>query len=173
MTVAKLSFISKMVKVSLRSGSVWWFMLTSPDVVNAAESLESTLRDYVNRDVKKPLPGDCFVTLAFDECYRLALPRAGKSWSALSELRHALRLIIRYPIFTIFLSTSGKLRLLSPDPSMDPSSRLSHRKLSLLPPLFQCPFDLVPEEHKFSTEPVWTLARVASTEHITCLGRPL
>ena len=148
-------------------------MLTSIDVVKAAKHLENILRNYVNHDVNFPLPDGCFVTLAFDECHHLASPQAGRSWSALSELRHALRLIILYPVFTIFLSTSGKLRFLSLDLSMDPSSRFYHQKLSLHPPLFQCPFDLVPEAHKFSTEPIWNLARVASTEHMAYLGRPL
>ena len=142
-------------------------------MIKAAKRLESILRNYVNRAVNFPLPNGCFVTLAFDESHHLASPQAGKSWSVLSELRRALRLIVPYPIFTIFLSTSEKLRLLSPDLSIDPSSRFSYQKLSLHPPLFQCPFDLVPEEHKFSSEPTWNLARIASTEHMTYLGRPL
>ena len=169
----KLSSISRTIKVHLRFMSMWRFNLTSLDVVKAAKRFEDTLRNYVNHDVNVPLPDGCFVTLAFDECHHLASPQAGRSWSALSELRHALRLIILYPVFTIFLSTSGKLRFLSPDLSMHPSSRLSHRQLSLLPPLYQCPFDLVSKEHKFSTEPIWNLVHVASTEHIAHLGRPL
>ena len=173
MIVAKLSFISKTIKVYFRFTPAYQLVLTSIDVVKAAKHLENILRNYVNHDVNFPLPDGCFVTLAFDECHRLASPQAGRSWSALSELRHALRLIILYPVFTIFLSTSGKLRFLSPNLSMHPSSRLSRRQLSLLPPLYQCPFDLVSKEHKFSTEPIWNLAHVASTEHIAHLGRPL
>lgn len=141
------------------------------DVKKAAEHLESSIRIIVNGDEQTQLPANCFLVIAFDESHTLATLRGKYLWTMFSEIRSILRIIRDHPIFSIFLSTAGKFQLLSPEPSIEPSARLSRQLLALLPPLVECPLDLFAK--KVCMHSTQSIAEVASTEHMAYLGRPL
>ncbi|KAH9828946.1 uncharacterized protein C8Q71DRAFT_891689, partial [Rhodofomes roseus] len=120
---------------------------------------------------KKARPDEPLVILCFDEAHMLTMSVAGEyDWTRFSELRRVLRMIVGWPIFTLFLSTVGKLEQFVPLPQQETSGRLAIRELGLFAPIVLTPFDILAERISKSN---WTLQRVASTHHMAHLGRPL
>ena len=59
------------------------------------------------------------VVLAFDEVYTLAKTEDNGTWSRFIEMRRAIRGLRTFPLFTLFLSTSGTLFGITPSPGRD------------------------------------------------------
>ncbi|KAI0257999.1 hypothetical protein BC834DRAFT_1046315 [Gloeopeniophorella convolvens] len=116
-------------------------------------------------DIRRP-----FLILSFDESHRLTESDKQDSWSVFSELRRALRQAADVPIFSLFLATGGKFRRFSPTLPSDPSSRISRKKYSVLPPITETGFDVL---MPVACEGVVTLTEVTSLNWICHLGRPL
>jgi len=110
------------------------------------------------------------ILLAFDEGHFLAHGPEDKKWTLFSELQHALRIFVDLPIFSLFLSTSTKLRSLSPEIRSDPSRRVVEYQLKCLYPITEISFDdlVFP-----AIENTIALEDVVSTNWICHLGRPL
>lgn len=115
------------------------------------------------------------VILCFDEAHELTMAPKHARWTRFAELRRVLRDIINLPIYTLFLSTVGKLEQFAPLPETDPSARVALRQLSVHSPIVATPLDVLSRpipEPSTSVAP-WTLKQVASTDHMSHLGRPL
>jgi len=111
------------------------------------------------------------VVICWDESHSLVEPVANARWTIFSQLRRALRTILRYSFISIFLSTTGKFHYFSPSPEYDMSARLMHEELRMLPPITEVSFDQFAEKVDFVEK--WPLARIASTHQIAHLGRAL
>lgn len=110
--------------------------------------------------------------LAFDEAHTITVPITshGVHWSIFSSLRRALRRIRFLPIWSIFLSTAGKLYQFTPAPFLDDSNRIVEGRLTILMPFSALGFDLLAE---VLSDGIATLDHVASLEYKLSLGRPL
>ncbi|RPD68653.1 hypothetical protein L226DRAFT_617371 [Lentinus tigrinus ALCF2SS1-7] len=117
------------------------------------------------------------IILSFDEAHEL-MPDLTDSdlsqWSRFGELRRALRDIVGLPIFTLFLSTTGKLEQFAPLPRLSGSARVLSGHFRMFPPIITTPLDALAERFPLrqTTNP-WTLDQVASTHHMALLGRPM
>jgi hypothetical protein len=87
-------------------------------------------------------------------------------------LRRALRLIHSLPIFSFFLSTTGKISQFTPFRSVDPSARLSDGELYLIPPYTAVGFDQVMKGHEVQ-DTSHTIQDVTDLGFMARLGRPL
>ncbi|KAI0292092.1 hypothetical protein B0F90DRAFT_1823220 [Multifurca ochricompacta] len=117
-------------------------------------------RDAVNREgvetrrsprsTKKSL--DIEIYISFDEAHSLTTPFGEHDWrSPFTELRRALQMLEGSPMWSFFLSTSGKITQFSQPRSVDPSTLMETQKIS---------------KHN-------TLKDVTSLECISHMGRPL
>ena len=143
---------------------------TRVDLRRAADAMVHSLTSTpVEKD--KPL-----VILCFDEAQILTKTRPSSTnppclSSLLADLRRALRIIIDQPIFAIFLSTMGELEQFSPPLPMDPSSRIRSIHRQTFEPIVYTPLDVLAK--KIAKKDRLTLMDVASTYHMSHLGRPL
>jgi len=108
------------------------------------------------------------VLLSFDEPQVLT----GGSWSLFTELRRILQRLDceGISIFSLFLSTAGNFRLLSPDIKFDPSSRVVSEHLLPFYPITDISFDCLARP---TSEGSVSLSQVVQTKWIAHLGRPL
>ncbi len=115
------------------------------------------------------------VVLALDEAHTMTklLPGADGSppWSAFSELRRALRALHDHGIFSLFLSTTGKVSQFSWAKEDDPSTRVRTGELDLIMPFTDLGFDQFADKSKMGAE--FTVEAAASIDHIVTFGRPL
>jgi hypothetical protein len=125
------------------------------------------------RQVSRTTNGDYpLIILAFDEAHTLTdgeeTPSA--TWSNFSNMRHVLRALYRFPLFSVFLSTTGKISQFT-SPEHDKSGRIFHRNLSLIQPFTDLGFDTL--ANKVILDSTCDLERVTDDLHIVYLGRPL
>jgi hypothetical protein len=113
------------------------------------------------------------IILAFDEAQTISemIRTNGAQWSKLSALRHALRALRVFPIWSVFLSTTGKLPQFTPAPAKERSDRLVKGLLFVLTPFTALGFDLLAKKVSFDGK--HTLEDVASLEYRLSYGRPL
>lgn len=125
--------------------------------------------------------GDCdlskappILLLAFDEAHTLAYPVAPEEKPIIQTLffvlRRVLRTLIDYPMFGLFLSTTGNMHEFIPPPERDPSARAVDEGLQLFPPFVELGFDQMLEGtdmNKLDIEEVSTIAFMVK------FGRPL
>ena len=86
-----------------------------------------------------------------------------------SQIRKGLRAVLKLKIVGLYLSTSGKYRLISPEPQHDPSSRLAKRQRVMFPPFTELGFNQL--ALPLNDPP--TLTHVTTAEYISHLGRPM
>jgi hypothetical protein len=115
-------------------------------------------------------PQHPLVILSFDESHVLTDTPKNKTWTVFSELRRVLRELVHFPIFSLFLSTSGKVLSFSPVMQSDPSRRARESDISPLHPISEMSFDDLAYP---AMEDHITLSRVVKTDWISHLGRPL
>ena len=114
------------------------------------------------------------VIIAFDESHVLSDVKHNRpdgTWSKFSELRRGLRVLNPYPVFSVFLSTTGKTNDFTPAPHEDKSKRLEERTLVLLPPFTELGFDQMVQS-RISDGSV-TIDEVSTVEYMAMCGRPL
>ncbi|KAF8326793.1 uncharacterized protein EI90DRAFT_3069045 [Cantharellus anzutake] len=109
------------------------------------------------------------LSLAFDEAHTLAPSNTGGGWSAFTSMRRALRGLRSFPIWSLFLSTTGKSDQFSPPPSLDPSSRILQGELSAVNPFSALGFDHMAMKFREGM----TLDDVTELPYRLSLGRPL
>lgn len=122
-------------------------------------------------DPNKHCDKDPLLVICFDESHSLTDRIEDVPFTRFSELRRALRVLCQRPFFSIFLSTAGKFHLFSPDFLFDASNRIQYQHLDLFPPITETSFDQFAQ--KVSVDGTWKLGRLASTEYMASLGRPL
>ena len=92
-------------------------------------------------------------------------------WSNFTELRHALRALNKFPIFSVFCSTTGKISLFSGPADGDKSKRVVLGLLSLIEPFTDLGFDTF--ANKVSIDEDWNMEMVTRNSHIVRMGRPM
>jgi hypothetical protein len=122
------------------------------------------------------------VILEFDEAHTMT-HRQGKApseWSAFGELRRVLRSLYGCSLFSLFLSTTGKISQFVSSKDRDLSTRIMEGELHLIKPFTDLGFDQLAikvrvgtPEKALSDNETWTLDRVATDEHICHFGRPM
>ncbi len=118
------------------------------------------------------------VILCFDEAHELTTSETDRGiyiWTRFEELRRACSIFVGLPIFTLFVSTVGKVELepFAPLLGQSSSSRLAPWVYPTHAPIVAMPLDVLAERFPLSSEDPWTLRRAASTHHMAHLGRPL
>lgn len=114
------------------------------------------------------------VVLALDEAHVLTDIQAagdGETWSAFSEFRRALRALNDYRLFSLFLSTTGKINQFTSAAGEDLSNRVQEGHLILIEPFTDLGFDQI--ARKIAGDGSWTLDDVAADAYMVCLGRPM
>ncbi|KIM74987.1 hypothetical protein PILCRDRAFT_13928 [Piloderma croceum F 1598] len=115
------------------------------------------------------------IVLAFDEAQTLTDQEETGSdvWSMLTALLFVLRELHRFPLFTLFISTSGKIFQSNPfgNEVISSSSRIIKSKLAAIQPFAAFGFDTLAK--KVSLDGSCNLERVTADSHIAHLGRPL
>ena len=90
-----------------------------------------------------------------------------------SVLRHVLRALYRFPLFALFLSTTGKISQFT-SPNEDTSKRIIIGDLTLIQPFTDFGFDTLAKEVAIvALDGHWNLKRVTADSHIVHMGRPL
>lgn len=113
------------------------------------------------------------ITLCFDEAHTLTT-RNGTSfeeWSMFNELRDALWMLQHLPVFTLFLSTTGKFSQITSVTREDISARIVAGDQILIPPFTDLGFDPIAEI--ISLDGQWNLEKLTADAYISLLGRPL
>ncbi|KAH9911485.1 uncharacterized protein B0H18DRAFT_358315 [Fomitopsis serialis] len=172
-SAAVLSSVVEGAEKFLPKDPVWKHNQDSPivnqddrTVLNSATELIQHLNSESMFPLDRPL-----VILCFDESHMLTKTQArDDDWTRFSELRRSLHMICTLPIFTLFLSTMGKVEQFAPFPQQERSGRIVGRELEVFPPIVLTPFDVFAEH---VSGPECTLQRVASTQYMAHLGRPL
>ena len=114
------------------------------------------------------------VILAYDEAHILCDEKynaLNDTWSNFSEFRRIHRYLNKYPIFSVFLSTSGKIQDLTPPPQHDKSKRLENRELVLLPPFTELGFDQMIQPT--ISEGSVSIDDLSTLKYMAMFGRPL
>jgi hypothetical protein len=116
--------------------------------------------------------------IAVDEAHSLAFPKTPKDQdplpTAFSELRRALRQMRDFPVFALFLSTTGNIHDFTPPPKRDSSERLVDEILRLYPPFTELGFDqmLKADNLEISSDTL-DIEDVSRIGFMARLGRPL
>ena len=113
------------------------------------------------------------ITLCFDEAHTLTKRNgtSSKAWSVFNEFRQMLRTVQNLPVFTLFLSTTGKFSQFTSATREDPSARIIVGDLILIPPFADLGFDHLAQTIGLGGE--WNLENLAADDYISLLGRPL
>jgi hypothetical protein len=114
-------------------------------------------------------PPSTIMVLAFDEAHTLFSSRDQEGGTPYMSLRRALRGMRKHPIWSVFLSTTGKSNQFAPPPHLDPSDRILWGLLLNAIPFTLLGFDQVAK--KFQED--MTLADVILPSFRYSLGRPL
>jgi hypothetical protein len=113
------------------------------------------------------------VVLAFDEAHTTTQRHqaAGKEWSVFNELRHALRRLHGLPLFSLFLSTTGKISQFTSAIEEDLSKRVVEGTLIVIQPYTDLGFD--PLARIIAADGSWNLERLTEDSQTCSQGRPL
>jgi hypothetical protein len=114
------------------------------------------------------------IFIAFDEAHSLTPPFNDEDpRSNFTELRRALRdmLPVLNPLWTFFLSTTGKITQFSLLRGLDPSSRINRGKLITPSPYIHLGFDQLMRKRPITEDS--TLDEITSIECIAHMGRPM
>jgi hypothetical protein len=117
-------------------------------------------------------PRHPLVILSFDESQILTdTPNDHwQGWTVFTELRRVLHKLSHLPIFSLFLSTTGKALSFSPAIQSDPSLRVRRTDLLPLHPITEISFDDLAHP---AMENDIMLSQVVETDWMSHLGRPL
>ncbi|KAF8806794.1 hypothetical protein BYT27DRAFT_7233606 [Phlegmacium glaucopus] len=118
------------------------------------------------------------VLLAFDEAHGLCFPEAKTGQppcaTVFSEMRRAIRQMIEFPLFALFLSTTGNVHDFTPPPKDDASNRLSNQQLKLFPPFTELGFDqMLKADNLKIVENIFDIDDVSRVGFMARYGRPL
>ncbi|KAF8345733.1 hypothetical protein F5887DRAFT_154644 [Amanita rubescens] len=142
-------------------------------IFSPAVSCQQLVKSLKDRKQATKTEGDYpLVILAFDEAHTLTdREETGyATWSNFSVLRHVFRSLYYFPLFALFLSTTGKIsQFISPDE--DTSRRIIIGELTLIQPFTDLGFDTIARQ--VALDGKWDLECVTTDSHIVHMGRPL
>jgi hypothetical protein len=133
------------------------------------------LEDQLDEGQTAAGPKSIRIYIGFNEAHPLTVPFSEHSAeSNYSQLRRALNHLRELPLFTFFLSTTGKISdsEFTPHRGFDASERLVHGSLNTLPPFIHLGFDQLMGSCKI-LETYTTLDDVTTLECIAHMGRPM
>jgi hypothetical protein len=107
--------------------------------------------------------------LTFDEAHTLT-NREETAWSNFSVLGYVFRPLYHFPLFALFLSTTGRISQFT-SPDEDASTRIILCDLKLIEPFIDLGFDTL--ANKVALDGTFDLERVTHDTHIVHMGRPL
>jgi hypothetical protein len=136
----------------------------------AGRKLSEFVDPHCMLDQNEGSPRRPLVVFAFDEAHILTDNPAKMSWNLFSELRRILRQISSHAIFTLFLSTAGRIHLFSLETHSDPSNRVRDAAYPTLNPITEISFDDIAHSAKSGAV---MLSQVVSMDWMCHLGRPL
>jgi len=113
------------------------------------------------------------LVLAFDEAHTTTQRHraGGEEWSVFNELRHALRRLHSLPLFSLFLSTTGKISQFTSAIEEDLSKRVVEGTLVVIQPYTDLGFD--PLAHIIAADGSWNLEQLTEDSQTCSQGRPL
>ncbi|KZV72595.1 hypothetical protein PENSPDRAFT_649536, partial [Peniophora sp. CONT] len=132
-----------------------------PTAREIVQRLRATCRSKTQSELEEPL------VLAFDEAHTLSDEGLTGLSSVIQHLRRSLRAIGKH-VFSVFLSTTGKIAQFTAPPDADPSNRVSSRTLSLVPP-----FTALGWGHLAKVLPLEPTFEQIGFDYQVWLGRPL
>ncbi|PVF91721.1 hypothetical protein CPB86DRAFT_802611, partial [Serendipita vermifera] len=138
--------------------------------------IATNLLDYLSKLVGESREGP-LLTLSWDEAHVLTnqgfeISKDPLEWTQFNEFRRVLRTCDRSGrLFSLFLSTTGKIDQFSPDLRDDPSTRIGDQKLKLPLPFINLGFDIF-ARHVIPTNG-FKLSEAIETRQIVKFGRPL
>jgi hypothetical protein len=142
-------------------------------VINPAFD-EHTLVEDSKFDKNNPM-NDPLLSVAADEAHTITGEYidsvTGQPWSTFNSLRRAFRRLRRLPVWSIFLSTTGKFYQFAPPSHLDKSGRILNGTLVNVTPFSALGFDHLAE--KFRSDGRLTLEHVSSLRVRLSFGRPL
>jgi hypothetical protein len=109
------------------------------------------------------------LVLGFDEASEMAINEAGVTWNAYTSIRRILRSLRAFPIFSVFMSTTGSVRQFHPRQGQDHSTRVQEGSLGLWPPFTLLGFDQL----ALRLDEGATLDDATQVGFMLGLGRPL
>jgi hypothetical protein len=131
------------------------------------------LEDQLNEGQTAAGPKFMCIYVAFDEAHPLTVPFSGHSTeSNYSQLCQALNHLCELPLFTFFLSMTGKISEFTPPCGFDASECLNHGDLDTPTPFIHLGFDQLMGSCKFF-EKYKMLNDVTKLECIAHMGRPM
>ncbi|KAF8519088.1 hypothetical protein BU17DRAFT_47994, partial [Hysterangium stoloniferum] len=152
------------------------------EIVSAAHGLRLAIEDLgypespgTRQQEKQQEPSFPIIFLEFDEAHLLTDKetfREERGHSHFSELRRALRMMHSSPVFSFFLSTTGKISQFTPFRAVDSSTRLMEGRLHLIPPYMDLGFDQSMKGRE-ACDGSHTIDQVAELGFMAHLGRPL
>jgi hypothetical protein len=112
--------------------------------------------------------------LAFDEAHILTTVQNSEQdyFSKFSELRRAIRALKELPIFSLFLSTAGKIQDLTPTADSDLSRRIQDFELQLLEPYTELGFDQMMKDSRLLDGTI-SIQDASTARFMSRFGRPL
>jgi hypothetical protein len=140
--------------------------------LNVWHALETLINHLGPRPQSGPGTDDLpDVFVVFDEVHSLmVLKNLGAKRTCFIELCSVLNRLKNFPLFSFFLSTSGKILQSTLPKDIDPSNMVQPEKLSL--PFSDLGFDHLMCNHKIFDK-YKTIDEVTSTECVMHMGRPL
>lgn len=131
-------------------------------------AFQTLTRFFLSQPAVAPL-----VVLAFDEAHTITERywAAGQEWTVFNELCYALRRLHHASLFTLFLSTTGKISQFTSTAENDLSKRVVEGKLTIIQPYTDLGFD--PLAERIAVDGSWNLDRFTTLSHICSQGRPL
>ncbi|KIL57882.1 hypothetical protein M378DRAFT_357000 [Amanita muscaria Koide BX008] len=148
--------------LSLHQSALELINVLAPDMPLTFESLQ----------LKPPL-----IILAYDEAHGLSFPKnedKPTAPTAHSQHRQVIRGLRKLPIFSLFLSTTGKVHDHTPPPKYYSSDRLMILTLRLLAPFSALGFDQMVKAHPFTADGQnFGINDVSKVGFMVLFGRPL
>ncbi|KAH9014063.1 hypothetical protein EDB84DRAFT_1277877 [Lactarius hengduanensis] len=146
------------------------------DLINALSSLRDALNSGSGSTTCAIFAKDpsVFVDIfiAFDEAHSLTTPFTNEDlWTNFTELRRALRELREYPLWSFFLSTTGKITQFSQPRGLNTSSHINRGKLITPSPFIYLGLDQLMESRKVNMRN--TLDDVISLDCVAHMGRPM
>ena len=112
------------------------------------------------------------VVLAFDEAHTTTQQcQAGEEWSVFNELCHTVQWLHGLPLFSLFLSTTGKISQFTPAIEEDLSKRVVEGALVVIQPYTDLGFD--PLARFIVADGSLNLEQLTEDSQTCSLGRPL
>jgi hypothetical protein len=141
-----------------------------PESPTPSAGLKSRLRKSSKKLVT---PDEPLVILGFDEAHTTTELRSQpqSEWSNFGQLRRALRSLNQSPLFSLFLSTTGKISQFASARDKDLSARIVAGILVLIQPYTDLGFDQL--ARKIAHNGTFTLEGITSDDHIAHYGRPM